>query len=42
MSDILLLQVTVLVCGTVALVSTLSFVRRYLELRQDRRASSDR
>jgi hypothetical protein len=37
MSDILSLQVTVLICGTIALVSTLGFVRRYLELRQERR-----
>jgi hypothetical protein len=38
MSDILALQLTVIVCGTVALVSTLGFVRRYLELKHDRRA----
>jgi hypothetical protein len=38
MSDIVLLQAIVLVCGTVAFVTTLGFVRRYLELRQERRA----
>ena len=38
MSDILILEVTVIVCGTIALATTLGFVRRYLELRQERRA----
>jgi hypothetical protein len=40
MSDIVLLQLAVLVCGTIAFVSTLRFVRRYLELRQERRVIS--
>ena len=38
MSEILILQAIVLVCGTIAFVTTLGFVRRYLELRQERRA----
>ncbi|HMC53849.1 MAG TPA: hypothetical protein VKH19_01650 [Gemmatimonadaceae bacterium] len=43
MSDILVLQVVVLVCGTTALVASLRFLRRYLELRHERalRAPSD-
>ena len=36
MTDIVLLQVVVLVCGTTALVSSLRFLRRYLELRHER------
>src|SRR3954464_10705922 len=43
LSDILILQVVVLVCGTTALVASLRFLRRYLELRHERtlRAPSD-
>jgi hypothetical protein len=40
MSEILSLQLTVIVCGTIAFVTTVGFVRRYLELRQERRASA--
>ena len=39
MSDILALQLTVLVCGTVVLVSSLRFFRRYLELKHARNLS---
>jgi hypothetical protein len=38
MSEILFLQTIVLICGTIAFVATLRFVRRYLELKQERRA----
>ena len=36
MSDILVLQVVCLVCGTAAFVSSLRFLRRFLELRDER------
>lgn len=36
MSDILALQLVVLVCGTTAFVASLRFARRYLELRHER------
>ena len=36
MSDILVLQVVALVCGTTAFVSSLQFLRRYLERRPGR------
>ena len=36
MSDIVFLQAIVLVCGTVALVASLRFLRRFLELRHER------
>ena len=36
MSDILVLQTVVLVCGTTAFVASLRFLRRYLELKQER------
>jgi len=35
-SDILVLQVVVIACGTSAFVASLWFLRRYLELRQER------
>ena len=38
MSDLLVLQAVVLVCGTTAFVASLHFVRRYLELRPKRPA----
>lgn len=37
MSDILVLQVLVIVCGTAAFIASLQFVRRYLELKHKRR-----
>ena len=37
MSDIFAFQAVVIVCGTIAFVASLQFLRRYLELRQDRR-----
>ena len=37
MSEILVLQSVVIVCGTTAFVASLRFLRRYLELRQERR-----
>lgn len=37
MSDILVLQVVVLVCSTAVCVAALPFLRRYLELRHERR-----
>jgi hypothetical protein len=37
MSDILVLQALVIVCGTTAFVASLRFLRRYLELKQERR-----
>jgi hypothetical protein len=42
-SDILPLQLVVIVCGTIGFVSSLRFARRYLELRHERslRAPSD-
>jgi hypothetical protein len=36
-SDILQLQLVFLVCGTVAFVSSLRFLRRYLELKHERK-----
>ena len=36
MSDIVLLQVVVLTCGTSAFVASLWFLRRFLELRHER------
>jgi len=36
MSEILMLQTVVLVCGTTAFVASLQFLRRYLELRTKR------
>ena len=36
MSDIVVLQVVVLACGTTAFVASLQFLRRYLELRPRR------
>jgi len=43
MSDILVLQVVVIMCGTVGFVASLRFLRRYLELKHERRvpASTD-
>lgn len=38
MSEILVLQIVVLVCGTTAFVASLQFLRRYLELRPKRPA----
>ena len=40
MSEILILQVMVISCTTVALVATLGFVRRVLELKHERRAQA--
>ena len=37
MSDILVLQTLVIVCGTVTFVASLRFLRRYLELKQENR-----
>jgi hypothetical protein len=37
MSDILVLQALVIVCGTTAFVASLRFFRRYLELKHERR-----
>src|SRR5678816_2571414 len=37
MSEILVLQTVVIVCGTAAFVASLRFVRRYLELKHERR-----
>jgi len=37
MSEILTLQIVVIVCGTTAFVASLRFLRRYLELRHDQR-----
>jgi hypothetical protein len=37
MSDILVLQALVIVCGTTALVASLRVLRRYLELKHERR-----
>lgn len=37
MSEILALQALVLVCGTTAFVASLRFLRRYLELKHERR-----
>jgi hypothetical protein len=39
MSDILVLQVVAITCGTLAFAATLGFLRRYLELRQEQRPS---
>jgi hypothetical protein len=39
MSDILVLQVVVIVCGTGAFVASLRFLHRYLALKQERRDS---
>jgi len=36
--EIMPLQIVALLCGTIVFVATLGFVRRYLELRQERRA----
>ena len=36
MSDILVLQVAVIGCGTIALVASLRLLRRYLELKHER------
>lgn len=41
MSEILAFQAVVFVCGTIAFVTTLGFVRRYLELRHERRPLPD-
>ena len=43
MSEILILQVAVFVCGTTVIVASLRFLRRYLELRNERalRAPAD-
>lgn len=38
MSDLLVLQTLVMLCGTTAFVSSLRFLRRYLELKHERRA----
>jgi hypothetical protein len=40
MSEILLFQAVVFVCGTTAFVATLRFLRRYLELRHERTVAS--
>ena len=37
MSDILVLQTLVIVCGTVSFVASLRFLRRYLELKHEHR-----
>src|SRR6476660_8650976 len=37
MSDILVLQALVIVCGTAAFVASLRFLRRYLELKHEHR-----
>ena len=39
MSDIFFFQAIVIVCGTISFVASLQFLRRYLELREQRRAS---
>lgn len=39
MSDILIVQVTAIVCGTIMSVTAIGFLRRYLELRHERRGS---
>lgn len=38
MSEVMLFQCTVIVCGTTALIASLGVLRRYLELRSDRPA----
>jgi hypothetical protein len=40
MSDILVLQVVVIVCGTGAFVASLRFLHRYLALKQEHRDST--
>src|SRR5690242_5036653 len=37
MSDILVLQVVVIMCGTAAFVASLRFLRRYIELKHEHR-----
>jgi len=36
MSDVMMFQSLVIVCGTVGFVGTLSFLHRYIQLRRDR------
>jgi hypothetical protein len=41
MSEILMFQAIMFVCGTTAFVASLRFVRRWLELRQERMATAE-